>query len=662
MKNITTITSAALLIAATNLSAQVGINTDTPKSTLDVVGKATDTSSLDGITAPRLTGDQLRAKTYTSAQTGTLVYVTVADTAPAGQTVNVTAVGYFYFDGTVWQKVNTGTNASVNIYNADGSLTGNRTLTLNNKSLNFIGTDRSTYWDPEGRIHQRATNTAIDAAMGLHNGNANLWLQQWNSYSAITASDGSTSLSLATHYTNVSAPITLSTSPGNNTTSVERMRITGEGNVGVMTTDPTERFDNAGITRLRNLPTNGATNAINTTSTGDMSAAQDQTFTATRTVVADDNGVLGTVVGLPAVPVNIYNANGTLTSNRTLTQASRTLTFLGTNQSTTFYPNNGLSQTGIAGSKRASIALSSNDNNSDGASSNLQLFQDPEQMSQIIAGNDSRGLSIGTSFTTQPTPITFITATGNTSGIERARITPTGNFGVNTQGFASEKFDVNGIARIRTLPLNGTTNAINTTSSGTASASQDQTFSATRTVVADANGVLGTVNYIPPVPVVLAGADGSDATGTGSFTLESKNDVLTEATLTQRTFSVTKKSLVTFSYSVGIGHIEKFGGGNLTDGLSKQIGSRLVFSAVPSGSPYTVGNTLIRSAMPFSTAGAPSIAGYFYLNGTEMLILDPGSYTVDLRGYVSATDNNQGIRALLDGASDRLNIVAIPMQ
>lgn len=473
MKNITTITSAALLIAATNLSAQVGINTDTPKSTLDVVGKATDTSSLDGITAPRLTGDQLRAKTYTSAQTGTLVYVTVADTTPAGQTVNVTTIGYFYFDGTVWQKVNTGTNASVNIYNADG----------------------------------------------------------------------------------------------------------------------------------------------------------------------------------------------TLTSNRTLTQASRTLTFLGTNQSTTFYPNNGLSQTGIAGSKRASIILSSNDNNSDGVSSNLQLFQDPEQMSQIIAANDSRGLSIGTSFTTQPTPITFITATGgNANGIERARITPTGNFGVNTQGYASEKFDVNGIARIRTLPLNGTTNAINTTSSGTTSASQDQTFTATKTVVADANGVLGTVNYLPPVPVVLAGADGADATGSGSFTIESNNNNLTETTLTQRTITITKKSLVTFSFSVGVSNIEKFGGGVLTDGLSKQIGSRLVFSAVPSGSSYAVGSTLIRSAVPFTTSGASSTVGYFYLNGTEMLVLDPGSYTVDLRGYVTAVDNVQGIRVRYDGASDKLSIIAIPMQ
>jgi len=207
-----------------------------------------------------------------------------------------------------------------------------------------------------------------------------------------------------------------------------------------------------------------------------------------------------TMGGSPTAPVNIYNANGTLTSGRTLTQNGFSLAFLGTNQSTSFFPNNGISQTGIAGGKRASITLTSNDNNSDGVSSNMQLFQDPEQLSQIIVGSDSRGLSIGTSFTTQPAPITFITNTGNTNGTERARITPTGNFGVNTQGFASEKLDVNGIARIRTLPLNGTTNAINTTSGGTASASQDQTFTATRTVVADANGVLGYVTGLPTTP------------------------------------------------------------------------------------------------------------------------------------------------------------------
>ncbi|SHK21929.1 hypothetical protein [Chryseobacterium polytrichastri] len=84
-------------------NAQIGINTSTPQASLDVTGKPTTTSSLDGIIPPRMTGAQLRAKTYTAAQTGAHVYVTAADTAPAGQTVNVQSAGNYYFDGTVWK-------------------------------------------------------------------------------------------------------------------------------------------------------------------------------------------------------------------------------------------------------------------------------------------------------------------------------------------------------------------------------------------------------------------------------------------------------------------------------------------------------------------------------------------------------------------------------
>lgn len=85
------------------VTAQVGIDTPSPKASLDVTGKPTNSSSLDGIIPPRMTGDQLRAKTYTAAQTGAQVYVTAADTAPAGQTVNVRSIGNYYFDGTVWK-------------------------------------------------------------------------------------------------------------------------------------------------------------------------------------------------------------------------------------------------------------------------------------------------------------------------------------------------------------------------------------------------------------------------------------------------------------------------------------------------------------------------------------------------------------------------------
>ena len=85
-------------------NGNVGINTTTPAATLDVNGFAADTAKLDGIIAPRITGNQLRAKNYTTAQTGSIVYATLPDTSPAGQTINVTSAGYYYFDGTIWQN------------------------------------------------------------------------------------------------------------------------------------------------------------------------------------------------------------------------------------------------------------------------------------------------------------------------------------------------------------------------------------------------------------------------------------------------------------------------------------------------------------------------------------------------------------------------------
>ena len=97
---------AALFFAASLTTfAQVGIGTPSPSATLEVVGVPANASSLDGIIPPRLTGDQLRAKNYTTAQTGVMVYVTAADTAPTGQTSSVRSTGYYSFNGTAWTPV-----------------------------------------------------------------------------------------------------------------------------------------------------------------------------------------------------------------------------------------------------------------------------------------------------------------------------------------------------------------------------------------------------------------------------------------------------------------------------------------------------------------------------------------------------------------------------
>ena len=56
-----------------SVTGQVGINTQTPETTLEVVGKPNDISHYDGIIPPRITGNQLAAKTYSSAKQGAVV-------------------------------------------------------------------------------------------------------------------------------------------------------------------------------------------------------------------------------------------------------------------------------------------------------------------------------------------------------------------------------------------------------------------------------------------------------------------------------------------------------------------------------------------------------------------------------------------------------------
>jgi len=100
MKNkLLTITLLSIGLSA---SAQVGINVAQPQATFDIVGSPSNTSKFDGVIAPRITGIQLKAKNYTTAQTGAIVYVTSVEAAPTGQTVDVVSPGYYYFDGTKW--------------------------------------------------------------------------------------------------------------------------------------------------------------------------------------------------------------------------------------------------------------------------------------------------------------------------------------------------------------------------------------------------------------------------------------------------------------------------------------------------------------------------------------------------------------------------------
>lgn len=119
MKNKTTqlLIASAFFALSTNAFAQegrVGINTAEPKTTLDVNGKKDALGNLlvtdiTGLQAPRLTRAELTDKgddLYSYEQQGALVYITdISGGDDLTQRVNITATGYYYFDGELWQEV-----------------------------------------------------------------------------------------------------------------------------------------------------------------------------------------------------------------------------------------------------------------------------------------------------------------------------------------------------------------------------------------------------------------------------------------------------------------------------------------------------------------------------------------------------------------------------
>ncbi|KMQ61263.1 hypothetical protein ACM39_17755 [Chryseobacterium sp. FH2] len=173
----------ALLLAGSFTFAQVGVNTDLPRATFEVVGNPMDTSKFDGIIAPKITGDQLNAKTYTAFQTGALVYVTALGTL-SGQTADVNEIGYYYFNGDLnkWVKINSGnstepwkiqgtndpaTQNTENIYQEGKVAIGtNPTMLASAKQLEVMG-DFKTQYESGGNYYGIDTNFNAGAPFNI---------------------------------------------------------------------------------------------------------------------------------------------------------------------------------------------------------------------------------------------------------------------------------------------------------------------------------------------------------------------------------------------------------------------------------------------------------------------------------------------------------------
>ncbi|VXB01470.1 MULTISPECIES: hypothetical protein [Chryseobacterium] len=135
-----------LFIMGYNINAQVGINTNNPKSTLHVQ-KRTELTFPDGIIPPRISGDSLRLKeaAYTAAQNGAIVYVTSPATTTGPKTNGVTSDGLFIYDAVtnnssgnpgLWFKLPTTASSGTT---GDGAFSAKFTSTLSLLGLGVGG-------------------------------------------------------------------------------------------------------------------------------------------------------------------------------------------------------------------------------------------------------------------------------------------------------------------------------------------------------------------------------------------------------------------------------------------------------------------------------------------------------------------------------------------
>lgn len=309
--------------------AQVGINTANPTSTLEVVAKNTTgaATNVDGLLVPRV--DRQRAQSMTTIPTSTMIYVNNVTTGTqTGIAVNINAVGYYYYNGLAWVKLENPSGtvfSNLNIYNGDGTLQGNRIVTQGANTLSFLASavnafsvDGSTF-SVDATNHRVGIGTAaplstfhvvsptqslgryslIDAPTGiaqntilalrntsaLATGNYSLLGFTNNGPTVGGASWGIGSIRTgATSITGTEEDFTMGNSNGGN--YLERIRITATGNIGMGTNTPSNKLHINATDPLR----------IQGTTAGDPNTD--------RPVVIDANGVIKSintlsVLGIP---------------------------------------------------------------------------------------------------------------------------------------------------------------------------------------------------------------------------------------------------------------------------------------------------------------------------------------------------------------------------
>ncbi|MCT2406776.1 hypothetical protein NZD88_04295 [Chryseobacterium antibioticum] len=239
----------AVLFCSTIIYGQVGMNTASPKSTLDINAKnATGTSTnADGILIPRV--DRQRALIMSSVEPSTLIYINDISTGTTtGQASNIDAIGFYYFEGSLakWVKLSTSgivadstpdafvddsanTMVKLGTNSSGGSRVVGSDFVIKDSGNVGVGTN-----SPTEKLHVNGRVKIVDGSQGASKvltSDAN-GVSTWASLPNTTANNGLTKIGNNLQLGGTLAKATDIATAGFNTT------FSGTGNLGIGTSSP----------------------------------------------------------------------------------------------------------------------------------------------------------------------------------------------------------------------------------------------------------------------------------------------------------------------------------------------------------------------------------------------------------------------------------------
>ena len=220
------------------VKSQVGINTTTPTATLDVTAKnSTGTgTTVEGLLIPRV--DRQKAQSMTGVPVSTLIYVnSIATGTATGTALNIDTVGYYYYNGTIWTKLHNPTNSTAaNLYNTDGTLTANRTVTQGANTLAFTGTQTNAFSVDGSTLSIDAANNRV--GLGTITPDTKLTISTPDNSFGLNHTNGTVNLKTYIGGGVASVGTTTANDLRFTTNNTQKMTITPAGDVGIGTVTP----------------------------------------------------------------------------------------------------------------------------------------------------------------------------------------------------------------------------------------------------------------------------------------------------------------------------------------------------------------------------------------------------------------------------------------